>query len=302
LKQKVAALATAAALGVIATVLVYERRVQVSRADAPMQPGDAASMGPSGIERGADSAAAEVSALLVAPTPAPARDLAQREDAALRRDISDLARRLRVIEAEKAALALRLGHAEGELARRGERQTERRERDEFDLDRDDWKKLAKTGSIKYRVPCQEGWTPAQLDQLGLASDDAEPLRAAYERSSQRVWSVLRPLCVEAIGNDAVVDILGPDTCTQVVLQMSKTADDDSMHAAMREVGETRAGERPPPAPGVPRHPVFELFWTLTGETAALEADLAESFGPEDAKRIVYSATTCSKTRSYANGQ
>jgi hypothetical protein len=53
-----------------------------------------------------------------------------------------------------------------------------------------------------------------------------------------------------------------------------------------------AGQRPAPASGTPLHPVFEVFWTMTGEMSQFEADLAQSFGPEEAKRIAFSDKLC----------
>jgi hypothetical protein len=102
------------------------------------------------------------------------------------------------------------------------------------------------------------------------------IRAAFERSNDRVWSAVRPLCIEALGSEVVVDTLGTDTCIHGVMNVAKAADLESTRDAMREVAETRAGERPAPTPGPTRHPVFELFWTLTGEMAALEADLTRA--------------------------
>jgi hypothetical protein len=122
------------------------------------------------------------------------------------------------------------------------------------------------------------------------------------RSNQRVWATLRPLCLEAIGNEAAVDALGANHCARVVQNVANVADPESTRAAIRAVADTRAGERPPPEPGVTQHPVFELFWALTGESPALEADLAQSLGPEDAKRIVYAKGMCSHTSSYSVGR
>jgi hypothetical protein len=289
-------------------VLVYEGRVQVSHADAHLElgPGEAAAMGGDRIERvnAAEAALAEGSGLLGAAGAASAAELVQRDEAALRGEIGALGRQLQRIEGEKSALARQLGRAEAELARRQGGEAPR-DRDNFDFDRDDWKRLAETGTIKYRLPCYkpEGWAPSagELDRLGLSPDDGEVIRTVFERSRQRVWASLRALCVEAIGNEAVVDVLGFQSCTHVVLNLAQSADGESTSAAMRAVAETRAGARPAPVPGVPQHPVFDLFWTLTGEAAAVEADLAQSLGPEDAKRIMYGEGFGSCTSSYGRG-
>jgi hypothetical protein len=49
----------------------------------------------------------------------------------------------------------------------------------------------------------------------------------------------------------------------------------------------RAGLQPVPDPDKPQHPVFEGLWALTGEMARFEADLTESFGPDEAKRLAW---------------
>ena len=38
--------------------------------------------------------------------------------------------------------------------------------------------------------------------------------------------------------------------------------------------------------------MFQLFWMLTGEMRAFEADLAENFGAEEAKRVAYAKALC----------
>jgi hypothetical protein len=48
----------------------------------------------------------------------------------------------------------------------------------------------------------------------------------------------------------------------------------------------RAGLRPEPREK-PQHPIFENLMAVTGEMKRFEADLAESFGPEEAKRIAW---------------
>jgi len=48
----------------------------------------------------------------------------------------------------------------------------------------------------------------------------------------------------------------------------------------------RAGLRPEPKEK-PQHPVFENLMAVTGEMKKFEADLAESFGPEEAKRLAW---------------
>ena len=61
---------------------------------------------------------------------------------------------------------------------------------------------------------------------------------------------------------------------------------------MRQVAEIRAGQRPAPVAGKEQNPVFDLFYALTGEMGAFESELAQTFGPEEAKRLAYSKEIC----------
>jgi hypothetical protein len=210
-------------------------------------------------------------------------------------DIVDLNRKLKSLEKEKTKLEDQLKNAEAEAAKRSDAGPPRN-RNEFDLDQADWAELAEQGTVKYRMPClrPEGWklTDEKVNELGLAPDDREAIRAAYQRSYDRVWKALRPLCIKAVGNEQAVDVLGPDTCIHVIVDVAHKRDKDAADEAMRQLGEVRAGLRPAPAPGTPTHPTFETFWTMTGELGRFEADLAQTFGPEDAHRLAYSDKMC----------
>ena len=210
-------------------------------------------------------------------------------------EISELNRRLYALEKEKAKLETELARAERELSKQIDGGAARA-RNEFDLDQQDWQELAKSGTVKYRRPCLEekGYKARaeELERLGLGPDDGEVLRAAFRRSYDRIWKTVRPLCVKVIGDADIVDSLGPDTCIHVVVDAARRQDDALADEAIRQVAETRAGVRALPAPGAPLHPVFQMFWTLTGEMRFFEADLAESLGAQEAKRVAYSKALC----------
>ena len=59
--------------------------------------------------------------------------------------------------------------------------------------------------------------------------------------------------------------------------------------AMRQVAEIRAGERQAPGPGDEANPVETIFLALTGESKAFESDLAQTLGPDDAHRVVFTS-------------
>jgi len=292
-RRDLAVAAGGAALAAVAVVTVYEGRVQLSHAGGrvTLGAGESGKLGPDGAKKvTADELADAEQSLKGASGGALAT-----ANENLARDISELNRRLKGIEKEKGKLEEQLATAERELAKRTDGGAARG-RHEFDMDQQDWSELAKDGTIKYRHPCfkPSGWKPSaeQLEELGLAPDDVEPIDAAYKRSYERLWKTIRPLCAKAIGNAEVVDVLGPDTCTHVVVDALRKQENSGVGEAMRQVAEARAGQRPAPAGGKDQHPVFELFWGLTGEMSAFEADLAQSFGPEEAKRLAYSKGLC----------
>ena len=285
--------AGSAALAAAAVVSVYEGKVQLSHAGerVTLAAGEAGTLGPNGakkVENGALGSAEES-----VGRAAPSALAAANEN--LAEDIAVLNRKLKSLEKERSKLEGQLSNAERELARQTDGGAARG-RNEFDLDQKDWAELAKDGTIKYRHPCfkPDGWKPdpERLEELGLSPDDVEPISAAYKHSYERVWKTIRPLCAKAVGNADVVDALGPDTCTHVVMDALRKQESSGVSEAMRQVTEVRAGLRPAPASGKDQHPVFELFWALTGELGAFEGELAQSFGPEEAKRLAYSKAIC----------
>lgn len=288
-KKGVISAAGSAALGALAVVTVYEGRVGISHAGerVELSAGQSGQLDARGARRLEGGALGEAERALATED---RKDYANANDR-LAGDIADLNRRLRLVEKEKGELEdelrLALAAADGAAPR---------DRSEFDLNQEDWEKLAEDGTVKYRVPCfrPNGWTPSAdtLDRLGLSPDDATTLADAYQRSNDRVWKTIRKLCVAAIGKEDVVDTLGPDTCTHVIVDMERKRDREAASEAMRQVAEIRAGKRPPPAPGEASSPTLEAFLALTGELSQFETDLAQSFGPEEAHRLAFSDEMC----------
>ncbi|MBI3200039.1 MAG: FecR domain-containing protein [Myxococcales bacterium] len=293
-RKDVAVAAGSAALAALAVVTVYEGRVQLSHAGerVTLGAGESGKVGAGGTKKLSADEATDTEASLTAPNEGGALAAANEN---LSKDISDLNKRLASIEKEKSRLQEQLAGAEQELAKRTDGGAARGRHD-FDLDSQDWAELAKEGTVKYRHPCfrANGWKPSpeQMQELGLAPDDIEPIESAYKRSYERLWKTLRPLCAKAVGNAEVADLLGPETCTHVVVDAVRKKDSAGAAEAMRQVGEVRAGLRPAPAPGKEQHPVFDAFYALTGELGAFEADLAQTFGPEEAKRLAYAKGMC----------
>lgn len=297
-KRDVKSDAVGAALSALAFVAVYEGKVAVSYAGqrAELAAGDSAEVGPDGVSKGAgiaeggkafDSKIAE------------AADPMASANENLVAQVSEYKRRLEAIAEQKTDLEKKLETTEKQLEAARADGAAPRERHPFDLDADDWKELAKDGTIKARVPCQKkpDWQPSpnSLKQLGLLPQDAPALKEAFKKSNDRLWAAIKPICAQEIGSAEVAEKIGIDTCQHLILDMElqKDGDDkDTVGEAMRVVGEIRAGLRPMPAPNEPLHPVAKMFLAVTAETKSFEADLAQSFGPEEAHRLTFEKGMC----------
>ena len=157
------------------------------------------------------------------------------------------------------------------------------------------------------MPCinvkNDAWSPSpeKLNKLGLAPQDGAVIKNAYAHSSQRVWAAIKPLCAQAIGSAEVAEKFGPDTCIHLVVDAESERDSEAARTAKRQVGEIRAGVQPMPGPNEPMNPVMKLFLATTGESKSFEAELAQSFGPEEAHRIVYSDELCMGSSTFGSG-
>jgi len=204
--------------------------------------------------------------------------------------VKDYKERLESIELERRRLEEQLAAANAQLADAAAPGPN----DGYDLSTEEWKRLAAEGTVKFRMPCsnEKGWTPsqAQLDAMALAPDDVDPLREAYRRSYQRVWTEIRPICAEVLSAE-VADKLGPTNCPNAIVSILTTNDWKRLSGTMRAVAEMRAGIAPMPA-ALENDPVARVFLVWTGEMSQFEKDLAADLGPEDAHRVVYSESIC----------
>ena len=294
-KRDMVSASVGAVAGALAFVGVYEGKVAVSQAGERVElaAGESAIAGPDGVKPAGDLADGERA---FDATDAPSNAYAAANDR-LAGQIRELNRQLTKLDDEKETLERNLATAKQQLASIESDGSVAVPKNEFDLDQNDWAELAKNGTIKYRVPCvrKEGWKPSPeaLDKLGLAPDDAETIAEAYASSNARVWGEIKPLCTEILsGSSELADLLGPDTCTHVVLTQERNRSGSSASEAMRQVGEMRAGLRPMPAPGEAVNPVAKVFLALTGELSKFQSELAESFGPEEAHRLAFSEDLC----------
>jgi hypothetical protein len=276
-----------AASALLATVVVYEGKVAVSHAGQPtsaasatqLTAGQSARLDASGVHVGAgakdggEGASATGDESLLAA------------NANLSQAIGEYNRRLNAITAEKVTLQQKLTSAQEQLAAAGN-DASAPLKDPFDLSTDDWKQLAAKGLVRVRMPCiaKDPWSPsaAELQKMGLAPSDGPAVHEAYVKANQRVWADVRPLCAAALGGDTqVADRLGVNVCMNVV------QDTPGVEGTARRVAEMRAGLRPLPGAGDTVDGPTQMLLDMTHEQQLFEADLASSFGPEEAHRLLY---------------
>ncbi len=282
----------------IAFVAVYEGKVAVSHAGQSVQlvAGEAADLGPGAPKKDEDGSAAERAFDDRALEEDEAKgDPTLRANKNLVASVADYRARLERLDVQKRALEQELAEAKDKLGLAAGDAGVAFVKNE--VNEEEWKELAKNGTIKMRVPCnwKGGWwpPPAKLNELGLSRDDGTTIQAASNRLYESSWAKIRPVC-EKIGGKDLAEKLGLDGCPSFVFNYMKGADKDNALEAMRRVSEMRAGLRPLLSVDDPQlGPVEKVMLVLTGEQQAFEADLAQSFGPDEAHRIVTSDSLCS---------
>lgn len=289
--------AVGAALSALAFVAVYEGKVAVSHAGqrADLAAGESAEVGAGGVSKTATSEGQKAFDAKVAAAQAEGDPTAAANEN-LVAQVSEYKKRLESIAGQKAELEKKLATTEKQLEAAREGGTVAPAKHEFDLGPDEWKELAKNGTIKARTPCQRDKTwepsPEKLQQIGLAPHEAPVLKDAYKRSNDRLWATVKPLCAAALGSAEVAEKVGRSTCEHLVLDVENHKDPEAVGEAMRQVGEIRAGMRPMPGANEPMHPVMKMFLAVTAEQKLFENDLAQSLGPEDAHRVTFSDELC----------
>lgn len=215
--------------------------------------------------------------------------------------------RLETVAQQKSSLEAKLKTAEERLAEKdGGKPVDAERNAMYAPTTDEWKELAKNGEVRFRHPCSlpEGWTVKKegLDRLGLASEDASTIRGAFERSAKQVWSEVGPMCATALKVPLdVAQRIGTDACKGIILNKARQDDPESAAELQTQVAEIRAGLRAAPPPDR-QPPLMKMFLLLTSEGASFEADLARSFGPEEAHRIALSDELCASNNHLGGGK
>lgn len=291
-RRDIASGAVGAAIGIAAFVGVYEGKVAVSAkaASVDVAAGEGAEIGSAGLRKTSSASPGEAAGGAAESDPL----LAANQN--LADTVQAYKRRLEAIGTEKDTLQKKLAVAEAQLARIDGGSAAAHKSD-YDLSQDDWKTLAKEGTVKSRVPCAVNggfsYSPASLNRLGLAPQDGPIVAKALATSNKRTWAVIKPLCSQALGGAPdVADRVGQTACVNLILDLERQKNSDAVDELTRQVAEIRAGERPMPGANDPIDPAERVLLALTGESPAIEADLAQSLGPADANRVVFGEEGC----------
>jgi hypothetical protein len=162
-----------------------------------------------------------------------------------------------------------------------------------DLSLDDWKQLARTGTVKYVLPCASfNPSPETVNGLGLGPQDIPVVRDAFVAARAVAWGQVRPLCASAVGSLNAADGLGLEACPQLILSSEKSTNPNAADVAMRAVAATRAGLSNPSA--LPAEdPVAATFFALTAVAKDAENHIGAQLGPDAARVAVYGTNNCS---------
>lgn len=218
--------------------------------------------------------------------------------AELERDVSALRGRVKAAQREIETSRRRIEALESELA--GESEPLRHK---FDLAPADWRKLGAEKIAKYRLPCAHYREPEGevLDELGVAPDEREAIRSAYANSAERQKRLFLPLCAEALGGRSdIANAVGIDACRHIIINTAALVGLDTGESA-RRIASFMAGDAPLPEPKS-RNMLDDALLALVQESSRFEQELAESFGPDDAHRLVFSDRLCFNTGVHQLGE
>lgn len=303
-KKSVVAGISGAALAALATVAVYEGRVRVAHAGQHIEAGAGESVQTTrdGVRLAeSDDDGAKAAATLTA---AQSKTATAAQVAAA---VQTYKEQLEALESQRKSLSDALKASEDKLAE-AETGKPARTRPEFDLDADDWRALAKEGTVKYRTPCATpgGWRPdaEHLNKLGLAPSDADTIQDAYKRTQESVWATLKPLCMRSIGlSSEMADRIGSQNCVHLVtdIEAAKLKEGEA-EKGMRLVGEIMAGDKPEPTAADKPNPATTAFLTMARANKVLEGELAKSYGPEEAHRLAFDSAMCGGQSTFKSRQ
>jgi len=167
---------------------------------------------------------------------------------------------------------------------------------EYDLSKDDWKRLAAEGTVKVQIPCDNSDTydvdPSALAAEGLPASDARPIHDALHDSSWRLWSTVRALCAQGLhGSLQLAEELGPEACRGLIEHMGHQNGGD-LEEQVRIVAEINAGLIPMPQDLGTLGVYSQLLLAQSAESQLIVQQLTNSIGPDDARAFVFGGAGC----------
>jgi hypothetical protein len=201
----------------------------------------------------------------------------------------EVAGELEKLKHERAALKESLKELNEKTAELEEAAGLKRDRHQFDLDKEDWRKLGEAGALMVRLPCSgdeaANLSEATLDRLGLGPDDAPTIAEAFRNSRERQWATLGPACATALGGSLEkAKERGIQSCKHLVINHGQNEGKRTLESA-RRISAFRAGDTEVPKEGWSQ--LDAALLAMTQEAGLFEAELAEAFGPAEAHRIVF---------------
>jgi hypothetical protein len=226
-------------------------------------------------------------------------DPAMAANASLVASLQECSQRLTFATGDESRAAREL-EAERMAAADASQSAQARRRSRREPSPSDWKELARTGTVRYLLPCATFTpTPEVMGRLGLAPQDVPAIQSAFTAARADAWARIRPLCATAAGSASTADNLGLDLCPQVILNAEKATDPAAADRAMRAVAAAKAGQLDPSA--IPAEdPVGAAFLVLTGVAKDTEDKLGAVLGPEDAHAALYGSGSCARTSEFSS--
>jgi hypothetical protein len=261
-RRDVGAGAIGALAAAVVVVGVYEGKVQVSHGKEAVTVGAGERAVADGTGVRADRARPAVA---VAPAP---RETPRSSD--------ELRERLKQLEAERVQLEQELTTAYDAVGKHP-----------YDLAPEDWAQLAKEGAFKYQMPCfrKGGFRPTdeQLGKLGLQAKDADVIQTAYRNANERFGKDMLAICAAAFG-PATSDI--SDCITKLFTNLYK---EGQARTTFTQAAEIRGGAKQAPADA---SAALRMLLVMSGSMQGFEAELAQTYGADEAHRIAYSDELC----------
>lgn len=204
--------------------------------------------------------------------------------------------RLDAIGAQKVIVEKQLAEAQQALAIAAHDGQVPRVKNDYDLSKDDWKKLAAEGTVKVQTPCDAEVTQhvsaSALAEVGLPPSDAQPIHDALYDSSWRLWGIVRTLCAQGLhGSLQLADDIGPEGCRGLIEHMGHRNGGD-LAEQVRIVAEINAGILPMPKDPGTLGVYSQLLLAQSQESQLILQQLSKSIGPDDAWTFVFGGAGC----------